>query len=157
MEPVGFFPRLGAYMIDQLLLGMLVYSIWLVFFSSIPAWQMPDVTSIRFTTPAEITDFVHTLVAFSNKMLVIFLPTFFLYEVILNGKFGATIGKRIIGARIVRMDGQSINYRIAALRWLGERLSDMFLCYVGHIFILVREDKRGLHDLIAGTRVIYQR
>lgn len=47
------------------------------------------------------------------------------------------------------------NYRIigggmALLRWLSSLVSDM-ICYIGYLFIAFREDKRALHDLIAGA------
>jgi uncharacterized RDD family membrane protein YckC len=79
-----------------------------------------------------------------------------IYEVIFNGTFGATLGKMAIGARIVRLDGSKLTYGIAAARWLCERLSDILL-FTGYLFIAFREDKRALHDLLAGTRVIMQR
>jgi uncharacterized RDD family membrane protein YckC len=42
----------------------------------------------------------------------------------------------------------------AALRWVAARVSDFF--FVGYLFIIIRGDKRALHDLLAGTRVIFK-
>jgi len=79
-----------------------------------------------------------------------------IFEVLFNGKLGATPGKLIIGARIVRLDGTPIGYQLALLRWLAARVSDMALC-IGYLFIAFRPDKRALHDLMVGTKVVYKR
>jgi uncharacterized RDD family membrane protein YckC len=39
------------------------------------------------------------------------------------------------------------------LRWLAARLSDIL--FFGYILIGLRRDKRALHDLLAGTKVVY--
>jgi len=31
------------------------------------------------------------------------------------------------------------------------------MLFLGYLWIVVRSDKRGLHDLLAGTRVVLQR
>jgi uncharacterized RDD family membrane protein YckC len=62
----------------------------------------------------------------------------------------------VIGARIVRLDNSPIGYGTAFLRFLCARLSDL-TCYIGYLFIAFRNDKRALHDLIVGTKVVYKR
>ena len=79
-----------------------------------------------------------------------------LYDVLLNGTFGATLGKMAVGAKIIGVDGSPLGYGRALLRSLAARFIEMTLC-VGYLPILVRPDKRGLHDLLAGTRVVLQR
>ena len=75
---------------------------------------------------------------------------------LLNGQFGATLGKFAIGARIVNMDGSPIGFTKAILRWLAMVVSNMTLG-IGYLMLAFRSDKRALHDLIAGTRVIFRR
>jgi uncharacterized RDD family membrane protein YckC len=88
--------------------------------------------------------------------LPIFLPIFLLYDVLLNGRFGATLGKMAIGAKITMTDGSPISYNRALLRWLAARISDFFL-FSGYLLIALRTDKRALHDLLAGTKVVFKR
>ena len=90
-----------------------------------------------------------------DKALPIFYPIFLLYDVLLNGRFGATVGKMAIGAKITMLDGSPIGYNRALLRWLAARLSDIF--FFGYILIALRRDKRALHDLLAGTKVVFKR
>ena len=73
---------------------------------------------------------------------------------------GQTIGKKICGTRIIRMDGSQVDFvRGVIMRaWLPALLS-MIPC-LGAIFGIVdicfifREDRRCLHDLIADTQVV---
>ncbi|MCO4768597.1 MAG: RDD family protein [Deltaproteobacteria bacterium] len=73
---------------------------------------------------------------------------------------GQTIGKRILGVRIVRMDGSDISLgRIIGLRVLPIQLLGL-IPGVGGIFgladslFIFRDDRRCLHDLLADSKVI---
>ena len=67
---------------------------------------------------------------------------------------GRTIGKAILGLLVVRADGGPIRPRRAALRTICFPIS--FLIFgIGFLVGLVRRDRRELHDLLAGTAVIY--
>ncbi len=66
---------------------------------------------------------------------------------------GQTPGKAAIGMRIVKTDGTRIGFGTAILRFFGYIVSSLIL-YIGFIVIAFHGQKRGLHDLIAGTMVI---
>jgi uncharacterized RDD family membrane protein YckC len=76
------------------------------------------------------------------------------FNVLFNGHFGATPGKIMIGAKIVTEDGSPIGYGRALCRYIAEWIS-AFSLGVGYLFVAFRPDRRALHDLIAGTRVVY--
>lgn len=152
-KPCGFWARLGAYVIDSVILGVIFQLVWTQLAES-KHWTLP-------LFPKELTDaamqqFVQDGQVWFNHAAPIFYPLFFLYDVLLNGRFGATVGKMAIGARIVVWDGSRLGYARAALRWLAARVSDLFF-FAGYLLIALRPDKRGLHDFLAGTRVIYKR
>jgi uncharacterized RDD family membrane protein YckC len=60
----------------------------------------------------------------------------------------------VIGAKIVRADGARLDYSRALLRALAGQLTEV-LWYWGYLWIPFRGDKRGMHDFIAGTRVVH--
>jgi uncharacterized RDD family membrane protein YckC len=93
---------------------------------------------------------------FAHQAVPWMLGLFVLYDVLFNGTFGATLGKMAVGAKIIGADGSPAGYGRALLRSLVARLTEI-LFYVGYLGILARPDKRGLHDLLAGTRVVLQR
>lgn len=156
-KPCGFWARLGAYLIDLAILMTVFYMIW----SRLPwsrNWPMPLWPAFNIDPALNqeaLKQFMHQCQTWANHAAPVWYPLFFLYCVLMNGRFGATVGKMAIGARIVQWDGTPLGYWRAALRWVGARVSDFF-CFAGYVPIFLRADKRALHDLLAGTRVIYK-
>ena len=67
---------------------------------------------------------------------------------------GHTLGMAIVGVRAVRADGRDLNGRHAIVRVLAFPLS--FLLFgIGFLLILLRRDRRALHDVIGSTAVVY--
>jgi uncharacterized RDD family membrane protein YckC len=70
------------------------------------------------------------------------------------GADGRTAGMAIFGVQVVRDDGGDVSERKAALRALVFPLSFLFLG-LGFLGIVFGDRRRALHDVIAGTTVIY--
>lgn len=141
--PVGFWPRVGAYLIDVMVLQGIFLAIWGPAPNALP------------TSSNGLPDLEAWLRAMSPRLqyeIVMIIG----YTVFLNGQFGATLGKLAIGARIVNLDGSAIGFGKALLRWLGTIGSQITLG-IGYLMVAFRSDKRALHDLLAGTKVIYRR
>lgn len=69
---------------------------------------------------------------------------------------GATPGKKFVHIKIVDAKTlQDIDNKQAITRSLGYIVST-FAFLIGFIMVAMRKDKRGLHDLLAGTVVIYE-
>jgi uncharacterized RDD family membrane protein YckC len=67
---------------------------------------------------------------------------------------GKTFGMAVLGVRVVRADGAIVDPWRGAVRALAFPLS--FLIFgLGFLVILVQREHRALHDLIAGTAVVY--
>ena len=67
---------------------------------------------------------------------------------------GRTPGMAVLGIRVVRADGYSVEPREGIIRALAFPLS--FLLFgLGFLGILVGREHRALHDVIAGTAVVY--
>jgi uncharacterized RDD family membrane protein YckC len=153
LRPCGFWARLAAYIIDRFVLMALFVAVW----TPIAAprhWTVPEFP--QELTTANIQQFREEMGACMDHALPILYPIFLLYDVLLTGRFGATLGKMAIGAKIILVDGSPITYRRALLRWLGARVSD-FCLFFGYFMILTNPEKRALHDWLAGTRVVYKR
>ncbi len=69
------------------------------------------------------------------------------------GQKGQTVGKRVMSIKVVADDGTGLDAAKAAIRVVGYFISSIIIC-IGFLFPLWREDKKALHDLIAGTRVV---
>jgi uncharacterized RDD family membrane protein YckC len=71
------------------------------------------------------------------------------------GPWQATPGKRLLRLRVVGADGARVGIGRALARHLAGALSWMML-NLGHAIAGWRADRRALHDLVAGTRVLSQ-
>jgi uncharacterized RDD family membrane protein YckC len=67
---------------------------------------------------------------------------------------GRTPGMAAVGLRAVRTDGGALGARRAIVRVLAFPLSFLLFGF-GFLLILLKRDRRALHDLVAGTAVVY--
>ena len=76
------------------------------------------------------------------------------YFIVLHGLGGQTVGKKLLGLRVVGVDRQSPSFRQAALRWFAAvgfaPIGMGFLC------VLWQSEKRGWHDFVARTWVVHE-
>jgi len=66
-----------------------------------------------------------------------------------------TPGKYVVGLKITDDLGNKISIGKAVVRYIGYIVSAIIL-YIGFIMVGFTENKRGLHDMIASTRVTYK-
>jgi uncharacterized RDD family membrane protein YckC len=85
---------------------------------------------------------------------VIFVAWQFFYFGYCWAASGRTPGMALVGVRVVRADGAVLGPRRGVVRALVFPLSFLF-CGLGFLGILVQREHRALHDLIAGSAVVY--
>lgn len=78
----------------------------------------------------------------------------FIYFAHFWGLNGRTAGGALFGVQVLTTDGADVSGRRAILRTLALPLSFLIL-FAGFLGILVGNRRRALHDVIAGTVVIY--
>lgn len=76
-----------------------------------------------------------------------------LYEILMIGRFGATLGKMAMGVRVVTPDGLPISYGRSTGRYFAKMLSGIILG-IGYLMAFWDPEKRALHDRICQTRVV---
>jgi uncharacterized RDD family membrane protein YckC len=77
----------------------------------------------------------------------------FTYYVYFISQKGATLGKMLMGVKVVTPTGAPITVGRAAGRYFAQILSGLILC-IGFIIAAFDSQKRALHDYICNTRVI---
>ena len=93
---------------------------------------------------------VLSLVAF-----IFFWGYYIFFEILWNGQ---SPGKRMVGLRVIRVDGMPVTVTEVVIRNLVRLIDFMPLAYgVGVITMFVNEKSRRLGDLAAGTVVIHDR
>ena len=93
-------------------------------------------------------------------IMIVAMVGIFAYSAILVYRYGQTIGKRVMGIRVVRTDGTRVRFgRFIFLRWLPVTILGMIpiLGYVISLLdslLIFRENRLCLHDNIADTKVV---
>jgi uncharacterized RDD family membrane protein YckC len=79
----------------------------------------------------------------------------FLYFIIMEGFMGATIGKFLLGIRVVKLDGSRIGLGAAIIRNLLRIIDALPTAYIlGAILIWTSSRKQRLGDRVAHTVVV---
>lgn len=67
---------------------------------------------------------------------------------------GRTVGKAVVGLKVVSREGRPVRLRACVVRVLALPLSTSLFA-LGLALIVLRRDHRALHDLLARTAVVY--
>jgi uncharacterized RDD family membrane protein YckC len=147
----GFWIRLLAHLIDHVILGAIAAPLFFIM-------VLPSI--IRIAHEAEQNqeppspELIVTIVSSMFVYIALAFVGQWLYEALLtSSSWQGTIGKRVLRLKVVDEAGNRIGFGRATGRFFAKILSSMFFC-IGFIMIGFTERKTGLHDLLAGTRVL---
>lgn len=137
-EKGGFWIRLLAFIVDNLVI---------LFLSRIAGYAV----KLGGRTIDLPEDGIESLTETFDYYIVIFLIGF--YFTFFIGWTGQTIGKMLLGLKVVNIAGKPVGYGRAFLRYIGYHICFLTIG-LGFLLIAVDRNKRGLHDFLAGTCVI---
>ena len=192
-EKPFFFPRLVAYAIDTILVFVLMLGVALVLPTNSNHQKYIDeykkaqadlieekITKEEFVNKSKDIvydiDYSNTLVTLSQT--VVFILYFVVFQYYNKGQ---TIGKKLMGIKVINNNGNELNINQVAIHALiansiiinllsiasvlfigreyyyyaslGLQLINYFVIIVALIMIIFRKDGRGLHDVLANTKV----
>ena len=123
MEKASFWRRLFAYSLDNLIIGLIGGGLM---------------------TVLELDPLVEN---------VIWLILTAVYFIVFWATTGQPLGHRVLGIKIVTLDGSPLTYSKAIMRFFGYCLCDALLG-IGYLWVIFDKNKQGWHDKIAGTIVV---
>ncbi len=136
----GFFPRLGAYLVDSCILGIVLLCL-----------KIP-VGLLELAYP-DLFLFGNVLFHFNIFDIIFYLLTL-LYFVLTTSITGTTIGKRLFNLAVVDKEGKNLSFWNALYReCVGKFLSKFF--YFGYIMIFIDKNNRAFHDYLCDSAVVY--
>lgn len=141
----GFWIRFLAHFIDGLILTPLqivAYGIGLGLSGFAALYGYPDV----------FVGFIFIVVSWVLAVLFAWLYSAKLE----SSRWQATVGKHIFGLKVTDENYKRISFARATGRFFGKMLSQITL-FIGFIMVAFEERKRGLHDFLAKTYVIYDK
>ena len=79
-----------------------------------------------------------------------------LYFVLMTMYFGQTLGKMIMGIKVVRKDGHPLRWLSVIMREVAGRiLAQLLGTYIGYLVCMFHPRKQGLSDILGDTYVVY--
>jgi len=84
-------------------------------------------------------------------LTLVFGPLYYLVFWMLTGQ---TIGQRVMGLRVVRLNGRRVGFWLSLVRWLGYQICILTLG-IGFAWVLIDNRRMGWHDKLARTCVVY--
>ena len=150
----GWPKRVGAYLVDGILTSL----------AAIPAWIGYGILAGSAETTTDPNTGLTTTTmnggAGSTILILIGLLTglgFFIWNTCLKGgKTGYSIGKGVLGIKLVKADtGQPIGAGMAFVRYIAHIL-DSIPCYIGYLWPLWDSKRQTFADKVLGTVVVNQ-
>ena len=130
----GFWIRVGAYLIDVLIIGIP---------SSIVAGI---VTAATNSSDAVLASNVAANVV---AIAIAFWNNYYLLK-----KNGASLGKKWLKLHVMRTDGSQLTWGRVLLRELVGKFVNQFTIFIGYLMVAFTGKKQGLHDMIGDTIVV---
>ncbi|MFI8684373.1 RDD family protein [Rossellomorea sp. NPDC077527] len=147
-QPAGLGSRAAALMIDQIILGILnILIVVLLVFATTGgnspfAWYLFDVNSTLWGIAI-------------IGLFVLNWGYFFALEYFWGGK---TVGKRLLGIRVMQENGHSVTLLSCFIRNLLRIIDSLPAAYfLGMIMIFLHSKHKRLGDIVAGTIVVHER
>ena len=111
---------------------------------------------LSYFIPALAGDSVWIELIFVNSLCLGLVGS--LYFILMTKLSGQTLGKMIMGIRVVRLDGIALSWSTIIWRELiGRTISMLLGCYLGYAVALFTRHKQAPHDLLADTCVVSDR
>jgi uncharacterized RDD family membrane protein YckC len=134
----GFWVRVGAASIDTAVLlipTLLISFLYRAVYLTADADEMEQVM-------VEVMDYIQNLLVC------------WIYSAVLHSsKWQATVGKKVVGLKVIDENGNRISFGRATGRFFAQFISGLILA-IGYLMVGWTKKKQGLHDIIAGTYVI---
>ena len=137
----GFFVRLAAYIVDT----VIVWAAMLIV--RIPVW----VTTISSPDNFLVKDFIFQ---YSIKDILFYIMQA-AYFVMLTYFTGSTLGKKLFQIRVVSAEDRKMTFFEVTFRETVGRFLSALILSIGYIMIAIDKKKRGLHDILSDTNVVY--
>lgn len=141
-ECAGFWVRFFAYMMDC----------FLVFFALLIVRLL--MSGVMFAVKGTVLG-GNILFHYNLKDIVLYVLQV-LYFILCTYYTGTTLGKRVLNLRVVCADGKE---KLTLMNVVYRETIGRFLCGaifgIGYIIAGIDREKRGLHDILCDTRVIY--
>ncbi len=145
MRYAGFWVRFGALLVDGIVVGIPIGVVLVLVLLATASRPSANVLPSVFFMAS-----IWVLVARTIIMTV--------YETLMIGKYGATLGKMACKIRVVTGQNESVSYRRALSRAFCKNIAraNIYLELAAFLPAAFDKEKRAAQDFLCNTRVIYK-
>lgn len=131
-------------------------------------WMRFWAFAIDFAVVSSLSGFITGTIHLYNEGTIIHLGywtlqgiissvVFYLYFVLMTKKLGQTLGKMILGIKVVRVDKTSLRWSDLLFREVIVRFiyTTFFVLQFLYFVVAFTKEKQGLHDMVGNTRVVH--
>lgn len=144
VQVIGIGRRFAAAFIDNIVLTLIGLALGFLVF--VVAGMTAGALKVRTLNIIDLQIFANVLALFITA----------LYHIVGWGTGGQTVGKSMMGIRVIGSNGQPIGLGRATLRYIGQMISSLVLM-LGFAWVAFDERRQSWHDKIAGTLVVSQK
>lgn len=146
----GFVSRLIAYTIDLLVVIATITIVGITVEMFLRFFRLDQIINTLLASQNIVGDVLRFLTLLGSIVSI----SFSYFVLIWTFTAGQSVGKLLIGIRIVPLNGSRISLWRAIIRYFAFLLSALIL-FIGLLWVLVSDERQGWHDKIARTCVIY--
>ncbi len=137
----GFFVRFFAYVLDMVILALVL--------------MMPNLVIFFIGLANSDVFFLKPILFHFSLWDIVQYLLMTAYFVLFTYFSGSTLGKKALSIKVVGSKGEKLSFLNVLYReTIGKYLSALIL-NLGYLLIFADKEKRGLHDIMADTNVIY--
>lgn len=136
-EKVGFWMRFWAYLFDIIVvasINAIVLSPF-AFFKNVSLFQFEYISVLGILSAI----------------------VYYMYFLLMTKFFSQTLGKMILGIKVISTEHENVSWGDLFFREIIGRLihNIFFILKFLYLFVAFTDEKKGLHDIIGNTRVVY--
>jgi len=158
LSRAGFWPRLAAFIIDSIILCATIFILTLpmlvlMVILNVPFSKSSDYSWMGQHNPAVLALFFGLALITVVSDIIVGIG----YYIVLEGHFGYTVGKYLLGMRVLKTDGTKIGYKESFLRNLPKYINNLIIIDALIMLIFFNKEKQRGFDKVANTMVIHVR
>ncbi len=143
----GFWPRLAAYIIDSIVIALAIFTA-----------VLPIIFLAWLSVLSDNNPIINALLILTGLTLgLVILGITLCYFIVLEGRFGKTIGKYLMGLTVLKTNGERIGYKNALLRNIPKYIRNFLIIDVLIMLIFFNKEKQRGFDKVADTMVVHLR
>jgi len=154
LQYAGFWKRFVAYVIDQIIIGVVSLALLVPLFAlvGVSVFTMHH-EELSYDSDAAIGILLALAATYLMLIVAMGICKWLYYALMESSGRQGTLGKMALGIKVMDMNGNTISFGRATGRYFAKIISSLTLT-IGFMMAGFTQQKQALHDIIAGCLVV---